>query len=268
MINIRDVNVRIENIPDTYVINTPQWLKEPPVALPIYPPVTDVVGTPIIDVPGCVEAHRDSSKNQKLKEEDPDGTVVICDAGMPSFNTIDYDPNKLNIQRGVRDNSAPVPPYKAPETKAPQSPEVPKQKIKKPDCPSDIQALKEPVGKVIGDEIVVEHRLVPEGNSWVCVTVKRQIDIPTQIIENLPSAGAVTATASIAMVATTSALLAKPLADLLLKAVKPTVKKVMKKIAALRGKKIPVLSRAERVAEQRQRNSALKQIRSVRPMKK
>ena len=46
----------------------------------------------------------------------------------------------------------------------------------------------------------------------------------------------ITVTASIAVVATTSALLAKPLADLLLKVVKPTVKKVVKKIAALRGK--------------------------------
>ena len=265
MIDIGEVNIR--SIPDTYIMNTPQWLREPPVALPIYPPVTDVIGTPIVDIPGCVESHRDSSENQNLKDEDPDGTVVICDAGVPTFSAIDYDPNKLDITRTVRDNSAPVPPYKPPETKTPKT-KAPKKEVKKPDCPSDIQALQEPVGKVIGDEIVVEHRLVPQGNSWVCVTVKREIDIPTQIIENIPSAGAVTATASIAVVATTSALLAKPLADLLLKVVKPTVKKVMKKVAALRGKKIPVQSLRERVAEQRQRNHALKLLRSVRPLKK
>ena len=265
MIDIREVNIR--SIPDTYIMNTPQWLREPPVAVPIYPPVTDVIGTPIVDIPGCVESHRDSSENQNLKDEDPDGTVVICDAGVPTFSAIDYDPNKLDITREVRDNSAPVPPYKPPETKTPKI-KAPKREVKKPDCPSDIQALQEPVGKVIGDEIVVEHRLVPQGNSWVCVTVKREIDIPTQIIENIPSAGAVTATASIAVVATTSALLAKPLADLLLKAVKPTVKKVLKKVAALRGKKIPVQSLRERVAEQRQRNHALKLLRSVRPLKK
>jgi hypothetical protein len=265
MIDIREVNIR--SIPDTYIMNTPQWLREPPVAVPIYPPVTDVIGTPIVDIPGCVESHRDSSENQNLKNEDPDGTVVICDAGVPTFSAIDYDPNKLDITREVRDNSAPVPPYKPPEPKTPKT-KAPKREVKKPDCPSDIQALQEPVGKVIGDEIVVEHRLVPQGNSWVCVTVKKEIDIPTQIIESIPSAGAVTATASIAVVATTSALLAKPLADLLLKAVKPTVKKVLKKIAALRGKKIPVQSLRERVAEQRQRNHALKLLRSVRPLKK
>ena len=265
MSQINDVNIR--SIPDNFIMSTPKWLTEPPTAVPIYPPVTDVIGIPIVDVPGCVESHRDSSENLSLKDEDPDGVVVICDAGVPSFNAVDYDPNKLDIKRTYENNS-PVPPYKPPPNTTPKTPTPKTPKAKKPDCPSDIQALQEPVGKVIGDEVVIEHRLVPQGNSWVCVTVKRQIDIPTQIIENIPSAGAVTATASIAVVATTSALLAKPLADLLLKVVKPTVKKVMKKIASLRGKKIPVLSRGERVAEQRQRNHALKQIRSVRPMKK
>jgi len=265
MSQINDVNIR--NIPDNLVMSVPQWLKEPPIAVPIYPPVTDTIGIPIVNVPGCVESHKDSSENETLKDEDPDGVVVLCDAGMPSFNAVDYDPNKLNIER-TYDNSAPVPPYKAPEVKPSVAPTPKTPKVKKPDCPSDVQALTEPIGKVIGDEIVIEHRLVKQGEAWVCVTVKRDIDIPTQIIENIPTAGAVTATASIAVVATTSALLAKPLADLLLKVVKPTVKKVMKKIAALRGKKIPVQSRAERVAEQRQRNHAVKLLRAVRPMKK
>ena len=248
-------------------MTVPQWLKEPPTAMPIYPPVTDTIGIPIVNVPGCVESHKDSSENETLKDEDPDGVVALCDAGMPSFNAVDYDPNKLDITR-TYDNSAPVPPYKAPEVKPPPTPTPKTPKAKKPDCPSDVQALTEPIGKVIGDEIVIEHRLVKHGESWICVTVKREIDIPTQIIENIPTAGAITATASIAVVATTSALLAKPLADLLLKVVKPTVKKVLKKVASLRGKKIPVQSRGERVAEQRQRNHAVKQIRSVRPVKK
>ena len=248
-------------------MSTPKWLTEPPTAVPIYPPVTDVIGIPIVDVPGCVESHRDSSENQNLKDEDPDGIVVICDAGVPSFNAVDYDPNKLDITR-TYDNSTPVPPYKPPPNPTPKTPTPKTPKAKKPDCPSDVQALTEPIGKVIGDEIVVEHRLVKQGEAWICVTVKKDIDIPTQIIENIPSAGAVTATASIAVVATTSALLAKPLADLLLKVVKPTVKKVMKKVAALRGKKIPPQSVSEKIAEQRQRNQAVKALRSVRPLKK
>ena len=101
-----------------------------------------------------------------------------------------------------------------------------------------------------------------------CLPVMEKLSIPDQIVQNIPSAGMVTTTASIAIVATSSALLAKPLADLLLKVVKPTVKKVMKKVATLRGKKIPPQSSAERIAEQRQRNQAVKALRSVRPLKK
>ena len=154
MSQINDVNIR--SIPDNFIMSTPKWLTEPPTALPIYPPVTDVIGIPIVDMPGCVESHRDSSENLSLKDEDPDGVVVICDAGVPSFNAVDYDPNKLDIERTYQNNSAPVPPYKAPETKTPPTKTPKTPKVKKPDCPSDIQALQEPIGKVIGDEIVVE----------------------------------------------------------------------------------------------------------------
>ena len=93
-----------------------------------------------------------------------------------------------------------------------------------------------------------------------CLPVFEKLSIPDQIVQNIPSAGMVTTTASIAVVATSSALLAKPLADLLLKAVKPAVKKVMKKIAALRGKKIPPQSVREKRAEQRIRNHAIRKL--------
>jgi len=67
----------------------------------------------------------------------------------------------------------------------------------------------------------------------------------------------------IAVIATTSALLAKPLADLLLKVVKPTVKKVIKKIAAIRGKSVPILSLKERRDLQRERTKAIRVLKSA-----
>ena len=93
-----------------------------------------------------------------------------------------------------------------------------------------------------------------------CLPVFEEMTIPDQIIQNIPSPGMVTTTASIAVVATSSALLAKPLVDLLLKAVKPTVKKVMKKIAALRGKKTQVESLKERRDQQRIRSHAIRKL--------
>ena len=76
--------------------------------------------------------------------------------------------------------------------------------------------------------------------------------------EYLPPLGTVTTTASIALVATTSALLAKPLADLLLKLIKPTIKKVVKKVSQMVGKKVKVDSLRERRGQQRSRNKAVR----------
>jgi hypothetical protein len=60
------------------------------------------------------------------------------------------------------------------------------------------------------------------------------------------------------VVATTSALLAKPLADLLLKLIKPTIKKVLTKVQKMIGKKIKVYSLRERRGQQRSRNKAVR----------
>ena len=261
---IPNINVGIRDIGIREIRGTSWLIENPPLALPIYPPVTTQVGIPIVNVPGCVEANKDSSENQNLKNEDNDGNVVYCDAGMPSFSAIDYDTNKLQYETKAPD-PPPVAPPKKPDTPETKTPAVPKNTAPKAECPTREQQLKNPVGKILeGNKKVVGYEIVGKE----CLMVTENLNIPDQIVSNIPNAGAVTATASIAVVATTSALLAKPLADLLLKVVKPVVKKVLKKVATLRGKKIPVQSKAERLAEQRQRNEAVKKLRSVRPLKK
>jgi hypothetical protein len=247
--DIRDVNINV----------MPDWMSNPPQAIPIYPPVTSQVGVPIVNIPGCVESHRDSSENQTLKEEDKDGVRVFCDAGTPSYSPIDYDPRRLEVTT----QSPPPPPYKSPESKPPETPETPappRTDAALAECPSRTQELKNPVGKILeGNKKITRYETVGKE----CLPVFENLNIPDQIVQNIPSAGMITVTASIAVVATTSALLAKPLADLLLKVVKPVTKKVVKKIAALRGKKPPVLSATERKAEQRDRNRAIKILRSA-----
>ena len=88
------------NIPqlDIFTLPLPEWSESPPVAIPIYPPVTSQIGIPIVNVPGCVEAHRDSNENTNLTQEDDDGLITYCDAGMPSFNPIQYDASRLQMQ--------------------------------------------------------------------------------------------------------------------------------------------------------------------------
>ena len=248
-IDIRDIGIREIGIPRNLTA-------ESPLALPIYPPVTTEIGTPIVNIPGCVEAHKDSDKNTNLKNEDDKGTMTLCDAGTPSYYPIDYDANKLEIT-----TEAPPPPaYKPPE--APAAPEAPAPKVPKteapmPECPSRAQQLKDPVGKIVeGNKKLVAYEMVGKE----CLPVFEELTIPDQIVQNIPSAGMVTTTASIAVVATSSALLAKPLADLLLKVVKPVVKKVMKKVAALRGKKTPVESVKDRRDQQRIRSHAIRKL--------
>jgi len=82
-----------------------------------------------------------------------------------------------------------------------------------------------------------------------------------QAIDGLPDVGAVVTTTTIALVATTSALVAKPLADLILKTIKPTVKKTVKAIAKLRGETVPLESVWERRVSQRERNLAVRTLR-------
>ena len=73
--DIRLNNIRIREIG---IPELPKWMtSEPPQALPIYPPVTSEIGTPIVNIPGCVEAHKENDKNVGLKEEDPEG-VMTC----------------------------------------------------------------------------------------------------------------------------------------------------------------------------------------------
>ena len=261
--DIRLNNIRIR---DVVIPDVPRWMSsDPPQAVPILPPVTMEIGTPIVNIPGCVEAHKDNKENVNLKNEDDKGVMTLCDAGTPYYTAIDYDRNKIKLEQEPPKPPAYKPPPKpdTPDTKTPAVPKTPEPEI--PQCPSRAQQLKDPVGKIVeGNKKLVRYELVGKE----CLPVFDNLSIPDQIVQNIPSPGMATATVAVAVTATTSALLAKPLADLLLKVVKPTVKKVLKKVATLRGKKIPPQSSAERIAEQRQRNQAVKSLRSVRPLKK
>ena len=250
-IEIRDVNINSLNVPEV-----PEWLMDPPQALPPEVPVTQQIGIPIIDIPGCVEAHEQADeKNQSITGDDPKGVRVYCDGNVPSFNPLNYEPDQIvpirppAVKTEQPDN----------EVQAPPASEVPK-KVEKPvtiQCPTREQELKNPVGKILeGNKKITGYELVGKE----CLMVTEQLSIPDQIISNIPNPGMVTTTASIAIVATTSALLAKPLADLLLKVVKPTVKKVIKKVASIRGKKTPVESLRDRRQAQRVRSHAIRKL--------
>ena len=260
---IKEINISGVSIPDVTVVDPGNYSSPP---IPVAPPVTVNIGVPIVDIPGCVEAHETNNpKNNQIKSDDERGLVTFCDSGIPSFNPIQFEPNRMIITE-----PAPIPKTKTPDP--PETPEVKAPKTEVPvttanvECPTKVQQAQEPVGSFVEGfrKKVVGYELIDN----TCVQITEKVPLPTQIVAGLPSGGQVVQVGGVAVIATTSALLAKPLADLLLKAVKPAVKKVMKKIASLRGKKPPVLSKGERQAEQRQMNHAVKELHSVFPRKK
>ena len=249
MPEIREIQIRSLDIPPV-----PDWLMNYPQSIPPVVPVTQNIGTPIVNIPGCVEAHEANNGSKTLQSDDPNGTLTFCDGNIPSFNPINFEPNQLlPTQRPEVDTRQPKPPV-APDLPIPQTPPT----TVKVDCPTPAQAAKEPVGEYLEGfrKKVTGYQLI----GTQCVQQTEKVPIPEQVIAGLPSAGSVVTTGGIAVVATASALMAKPLADILLKVIKPTVKKIMKKIAAIRGKTLPVLSVSERQAEQRIRSHAIRKL--------
>jgi len=119
---ISEVEIRglaIPSVPHT-------WINSPHVSIPKVPSITDTIyiGVPIINIPGCVQAHKDGKKNKVLKDDDPDGTQVFCDGETPSFDPIEYTPEDLIIIQ-----EAPPPPVsntEQPPLETPPIPEIPK----------------------------------------------------------------------------------------------------------------------------------------------
>ena len=56
--------VGVNNISDARI-----WLIEPSQAIPIVVPVTERVGTPIVDMPGCVKVHKENNTRQNNKNK-------------------------------------------------------------------------------------------------------------------------------------------------------------------------------------------------------
>ena len=266
-INVWSANVRDVDIPDARI-----WMEEPPEAVPIDVPVVVNIGKPIVDMPGCVTVHkentgRDPSKNKMLVNDDPKGNTTLCDSGMPSYQPVDYQSQGLTWTTVVPEepepdgvDSEPPPP---PDLDTP-SPEIPPTGGVEPEkeCPgpSDLR-----VGDYAtsGNEKVIGHEW--NDDKTVCITLWEDVGF---VEKYLPSPQVVTTTATIAVVATSSALLAKPLADLLLKVIKPVVKKISAKVKKVLGKSEKVLSVAERREEQRDRNQAIRTLKKALKSKK
>ena len=234
-------NVNTVQIPNVFV---PNWQQYQPTVDHLIPPVVVNIGNPIIDMPGCVKMHRDNQYHKSglpvdrnLVEDDPEQAMIVCDATIPSYDAMNYEPEQLIIQRQQE-----VPPVAPPPEVDP--PEVPDTGGLGGDeevaCPGPGQLR---VGDLTqaGDEKVIGHELSEDGK--ICTTLYE----PTTAVEKfLPSVNQSTTTVAIAVLATAGAA-ATPL---LLRIIKPIIKKLTDTIKKKLGKGVRKPSRAEIMADE------------------
>ena len=236
---IRNINtIETYQIPDVANVYIPRWMTTQPNVDYLLPPVVINIGNPIVDIPGCVKAHKDNKKHKTgipidkdLVENDEGNAMTLCpDGSYPHYDAMNYEPEQLLMTYEQKPPVVPPPPE--PDLNTPETPSIPPTEGD-PDCPGP-QSLR--IGAIgpSEKEKVVGHELqkTPQG-TLICVELYEDINIAEQY---LPSAAVATTTASIAAVAGASALLAKPLADLLLRVFKPAIKQVLTKVNKILGK--------------------------------
>jgi len=225
-------------VPNIFV---PNWQSQQPSVDHLVPPVVLNIGNPIVDMPGCVKAHQDNQYHKSglpvdrnLVEDDPDKAMIVCDATVPSYDAMNYEPEQLTIVREVE--PPPVsPPPEPPEAEVPDTGDVSPEKEFL--CPAPNQPR---VGDLTqkGDERVIGHEERDIDGVKTCVVLYEDTTLAEKL---LPSTNQVTTTTAIAVVATAAAA-ATPI---LLRVVKPIITKVWKTIQKKFGKTEKRLSLSE-----------------------
>jgi len=187
------------------VISIDSYIHTPINSLPTTPPVSLQIGSPIVDVPGCVKFNPANKNSIELVNQDERGSRILCDGSVPWFEPIDYQPENLIY---VQEESVPIvaPP---PEAKTEQSGinEIPNT-----DTEGDVPCPG-PADQRVGD--------------------MRNYELTSPVEKYLPTTSQVSTTAAIAVVATAAAAST----PILLRLIKPLIKQAIKRIKALLGKK-------------------------------
>ena len=234
-------NINTYSIPDVQNVYIPRWMTTQPNVDYLIPPVVINIGNPIVNMPGCVKMHKDDKRHKNnipidknMVENDPKQAMTLCpDGSYPTYDAMNYEPEQLQMTYSTE--APPVAPPPEPEVNTPETPSIPKTDDEEVPCPG-------PNAPRIGDvaqnqkEKVSGYELQKDPANpakEICVVLYEDIGV---IEAYLPSANVATTTAAIATVAGASALLAKPLADLLLRVFKPAIKQVLGKVNKILGK--------------------------------
>jgi len=185
----------------------------------VHRPTLDLIYKPVVDIPACVDAHRNNLPS--LIGKDEKGTYQACgNFDIPSFEPLEYNPNNFIY-------TAPLSPQSQEQQNTqPEQPEVPqtkKEKIKFEPCPPEKPQFRE--GDYRNDKRI--ERLVSweRSTDGSCDPIWEKVPFRESFI-GTPQA--LISTAVIGVVAGSSALLAPVIKKLISEIFKKIKKKLSK----------------------------------------
>ena len=181
--------------------------------------VVNQINKPIVDIPGCVRVHRNNLTSLIDSSKDEYGTYTECgNFSIPSFEPLQYNPNEfVYTQSETPQNQEQE--FVQPTVEPPKY--EPKKKEDEPlfvECPGPNDQR---VGQYASEfklERVIGHERSEDGSK--CMTLYEDVKFIEQYIPNPPQ---LISTAVIASVAAST--------PLLLNAIKPLVKNLIKKLS-------------------------------------
>ena len=178
-------------------------------------PTLDLIYKPIVDIPGCVDAHRNNLT--ELINEDGLGTYQACGTfDIPSYEPLEYNPSEFIYVTPNQPSQEQQQDIQAGQPKLPQNKKK-EEEIVIPPCPGKKDLR---VGSFVNEKRLERVKGYVRGEDGIeCITLYEDVPFKDQYIPNLPT---VISTALIASVAATT--------PLLLNVVKPLVKNVIKKL--------------------------------------
>ena len=268
---IEDISIR--EIPeasiDTTIIPTPKAV------------LPDNIGFPVIQMPGCVRAR--TLKNKNLVTSDPAGNFYVCDGNVPTLESMAVDWDGLSAVGPVKaEEPELVPPVPKINSKGNKGKKVKKEDGKNDEqgntnvgqqdfkvptidgefivdvlpCPALDTLAKTPVGSLGKGGLARIKGWKRDELTGKCETVWEGLN-PVEIAGNYaPQPTVLVNTSAIAITSVVGVtVIGQPIAKFFQKQLKGQVKsfskKITKKLLAIRGKKPPVKSLAERRKEQR-----------------
>ena len=230
----------------------------------IIPPSTTFVNPiidwnfPVIEMPCAVTRERATSGSGSY-DLDPDGNRILCDGAAAIFQAPDLTPGiravppEIKVSDYVKENESNENKVESPKIEIPAIPP-------RPPCPP-VGAI--PVGSIgkYGRGRILAYR--EDLITGKCVAEYEPVKIIETIDHFVPPPALVSGVMVTAAFGASAALLSVPITEVIKKKSKPLQKKIIKFVKKKMGKKEKLLSRSERLREQREKKATDRMWRSL-----